>query len=74
MLLVVLEFIVVTTTVDIVQCYCVLCSDYCGNGNSRCSAMLLLCVGVYCGYSNSRYSAMVLCCVLSLLWLQQQKL
>jgi len=64
---------VVTTTVDIVQWYCVVCGVYCGYSNSRYSAIVLCCVcGVYCGYSNSRYSAMVLCCVWSLLWLQQQ--
>ena len=31
----------VTATVDIVQCYCVLFSEYCGYGNSRYSAMVL---------------------------------
>ena len=35
------EFIVVTATVDIVQCYCVVCGVYCGYSNSRYSAMLL---------------------------------
>jgi len=51
---------VVTSTVDIVRCYCDLCVDYCGYNNSRYSSMVLCFVGVYCGYSNSRYSAMVL--------------
>ena len=69
---VVLEFIVVTATVDILQFYFALCSEYCGYFISRYSAMVLYCVGVYCGYSNSRYSAMVLRCVWSLLWLHQQ--
>jgi len=38
------EFIVVTATVDIVQCYCVLFGVYCGYSNSRYSGMLLCCV------------------------------
>jgi len=38
---VVLEFIVVTVTVDIVQRYCVVCGVYCGDSNSRYSAMVL---------------------------------
>jgi len=67
------EFIVVTATVNIVQWYCVLSGDYCGYGNSICSAMVLCFCGVYCGYSNSRFSGMVLCCVWSFLLLQQQK-
>jgi len=41
---VVLEFIVVTATADIVQWYCVVCGVYCGDSNSRYSAMLLCCV------------------------------
>jgi len=32
---------VVTSTVDIVQCYCVLSAVYCGYSNSRYSAMVL---------------------------------
>jgi len=35
---------VVTATIDIVQCYCVVCGVYCGYSNSRYSAMLLCCV------------------------------
>jgi len=66
-----LEFIEVTATVDIVKWYCVVCGDYCGDGNSRYNAMLLCCVRDYCGYSNCRYSAMFLCCVRSLLWILQ---
>jgi len=54
---------VVTSTVDIVQCYCVVCGVYYGYSNRRYSAMLLCCGGDYCCYSNSRYSIMVLCCV-----------
>jgi len=38
---VVLEFIVVTAILDIVQWYCDLCVIYCGESNSRYSAMLL---------------------------------
>ena len=41
---VVLDFIVVTTTVDIMQWYCAVCVDYCDYRNSRYSAMLLSCV------------------------------
>ena len=69
---VVLEVIVVKTTVDIVEWYCVVCGGYCGYSNSRYSAKVLCCVGVYCGYNNSRYIAMVLYCVWSLLWLQEE--
>jgi len=32
---------VVKATVDVVQCYCVVCGDYCGYSNSRCSAIVL---------------------------------
>jgi len=41
---VVLEYIVVTSTVDIVQSYCVVCGGYCGYSNSRYSAMVPCCV------------------------------
>jgi len=41
---VVFEFIMVTATVDIEQCFCVVFVGYCGNSNSRYSAMLLCCV------------------------------
>ena len=34
----------VTETVDIVQCYCVLCGVYCGYSNRRYRAMVLCCV------------------------------
>ena len=37
----VLAFIFVTATVAIVQCYCVVCGFYCGDSNSRYSAMIL---------------------------------
>jgi len=57
------EIILVTSTVDIVQSYCVVGGVYCGYSNRRYSAMLLCFGGVYCCYSNSRYSIMVLCCV-----------
>jgi len=40
---VVLEFIVVKATVDIVQWYCVWFGGYCGGSNSRYSAMVLCC-------------------------------
>ena len=40
MVLIVLEYIVDTATVDIVQCYCVVCGVYCGNSNSRYSAKI----------------------------------
>jgi len=36
----------VTATVDIVQRYCFVCGDYCGDSNSRYSAMVRCCVGV----------------------------
>jgi len=54
---------VVTSTVYIVQCYCVLCGVYCGYIKSRYTAMVLYYVVDYCCYSNSRYSTMVLCFV-----------
>jgi len=54
---------VVKATVDIVQCYCVLCGVYCCYSNRSYSAMVLCCVGVYCGYSKSRYNAMVMWCL-----------
>ena len=38
---VVLEFIVVTAILDIVQRYCDVCVVYCGESNSRYSAMVL---------------------------------
>jgi len=41
---VVLEFIVFTVTVDIEQRYCVVCGVYCGDSNSRYSAMVLCCL------------------------------
>ena len=37
-------FIVVTTTLDIVQWYCVVCGNFCGYSISRYSAMLVCCV------------------------------
>jgi len=40
----VLEIIVVTATVDMVQRYCVVCVVYCGYRNSRYSVMVLCCV------------------------------
>ena len=64
------EFIVVTATVDIVQCYCVMCGVYCGYSNINILQWYCVLCGHYCGYSNNRYSAMVLCCVCSLLWLR----
>ena len=67
-----LELIVVTSTVHMVQWFCVVFGVFCGESNSRYCAMVLCFVVVYCGYSNSRYSAMVMCFVWSLLWLQQQ--
>jgi len=39
-----LEFIVVTSSVDIVQCYCVLCGVFCGYSNSWHSNITELCV------------------------------
>jgi len=39
--IVVLEIIVVSATVDIVQWYCEVCGVYCGYKNSRYVAMLL---------------------------------
>ena len=45
----VLKFIVVTATEVIVQWFCVVCGVYCGDSNSRYSAMVLCCVGDYCG-------------------------
>jgi len=38
---------VVTATVDIVQCFCVVCGDYCGYNNRRYSAIFLCFVGGY---------------------------
>jgi len=38
------EFMVFTTTVDIVQRYCVVCGVYCGYINRSYSAMVLCCV------------------------------
>ena len=35
------KIILVISTVDIVQCYCVLCGIYCGYSNSRYGVMLL---------------------------------
>jgi len=35
---------VVTTTVDLVKCYCVVCGVYCGETNSKYSAKFLCCV------------------------------
>jgi len=54
-------FIVDTRTVDMLQCYYDVRGDYCGDINSRYTAMVLCYVGVYCGYSNSSYNVMVLC-------------
>jgi len=64
---------VITATVDLVQCYSVVCVEFIVI-RATVDIVQLYCVvcGVYCGYSNSRYSAMVLCFVWSLLWLQQQ--
>ena len=42
-----LEFIVVTSTVDIVQWYSVVCGIYCGYCTSSYSAMLLCLCGVF---------------------------
>jgi len=39
-----LEYILVTATVGIVQWYCVVGGDFCGNINSRYSVMVLCCV------------------------------
>jgi len=41
---IVLQFIVDTATGDIVQWYCVMCGVYCGDSNTRYSAMVLCCV------------------------------
>jgi len=42
------EFNVVTTTVDIVQWYCVVCGFYFGYSNSSYIAMVLCLCGFYC--------------------------
>jgi len=59
---VVLEFIDLTATVDIVQWYWVVCGVYFGDSKSRYSAMVLFYFGDYCGYRKSRCSARILCC------------
>jgi len=66
------EFIVVTATVNIVQCYCVVFGVYCGYSKVDIVQWYRVVCGVYCGYSNSRYRAIVLCFVWSFLWLQLQ--
>jgi len=66
------EVIVVTATVDIVQCYCVVLEFIVVTATVDIVQWYCVVCADYCGYSNSRYSAMVLCCVWSLLWLQQQ--
>jgi len=69
-----LEFIVVTATVDVVQCYCVLLEFIVVTATIGILQWYCVLCGIYCGYRISRYSAMVLCLVWSLLWLQQHLL
>ena len=66
-----LEFIVVTASVNILQCYSVVCVEFIvvTAKFDVWQLCFVVCV-VYCRYNNSRYSAIVLCCVWSLLWLQ----
>jgi len=65
------KFFVVTATLDIVQCYCVVCAVYCGNSNRIYTDWYCVMCVVYGGYSNIRNSATVLCCLWSILWLHQ---
>jgi len=62
------EFIFVTETVDVLQCYCVDLEFIVVTATIVIIKCYCVLCGVCCGYSNSRYSAMFLCCVCSLLW------
>jgi len=54
---------VVTSIVDIVQCYCFVLEFIVVSATVDIVQWYCVLCGVYCGYSNSRYNAMVLCCV-----------
>jgi len=59
---------VVTATIVIVQCYCVVLEFIVVTAKVDIVQCYCVVCGDYCGYINSEYSAMILCCVLSLLW------
>jgi len=63
---------VVTSTVDIVQCYCVVLEIIVVTATVDIVQCFCVVFGIYCVYSNSTYSAMLLCFVWRLLWLYQQ--